>query len=82
MSKYLIFQNPNETYSGLPHASCMVYKPKKADVSGVDYIHRPRINWKHLAQVLKAKMRREFPFNLRAVKVQSVAMPNGEIINF
>lgn len=56
------FKNPPLTYSGLPHAYTMIYKPKKevADVSGVDYIHRPRINWQHYAKVLEAKMKQIF----------------------
>lgn len=70
------FVNPQLTYSGLPHASCMIYKPKKevADVSGVDYIHRPRINWQHYAKVLEAKMKQIFKPKNKPL-VRSVVYP-------
>lgn len=76
MPRYIQFVNPPLTYSGLPHASCMIWKPEKqkADVSGVDYIHRPRINWQHYAKVLEAKMKQIFkPKNTPRVK--SVVYP-------
>ena len=66
MLNYIDFENPPMTYSIIPHAHCMIYKPSKvrrfekvevprADVGGVDYIQRPRIDYVHLAKVLEAK---------------------------
>jgi hypothetical protein len=46
----------------------------KADVGGVDYIHRPRINWMHLAKVMEAKMKYIFKPK-RTPRVQSVVYP-------
>jgi hypothetical protein len=63
----------------------MIYKPvskkkvikkqmPKADVSGVDYIIRPRVNWLHLAKVLEAKMNTIFKPKNKPL-VQSVVYP-------
>jgi hypothetical protein len=68
---YIDFTNPDDTYSGLPHAKHMIFKPiAKADISeieklnvkleydvaGIDYIQPPRINKEHYQKVLEAKM--------------------------
>lgn len=66
MLNYIDFENPPMTYSIIPHAHCMIYKPSKvlrfekvdvpmADVGGLDYKQRPRVNYTHLAKVLEAK---------------------------
>lgn len=70
------FENPPLTYSGLPHAHCMIYKPqfKASDVSGIDYIHRPTINWQHYAKVLEAKMNQIFKPKCKPY-VRSVVYP-------
>lgn len=51
------FVNPCETYSGLPHANCMIFKHKKqvSNTSGIEYIRTPRILYDHYAKVLEAK---------------------------
>ena len=76
MLNYIDFQNPDDTYSGLPNAHCMIYKPpkKSSDVSGVDYICRPRVNWQQYAKVLEAKMKQIFN-NKTKPRVQSVVYP-------
>lgn len=82
---YIEFENPPMTYSIIPHAHCMIYKPvskkkvikkqmPKADVSGIDYITRPRINWLHYARVLEAKMNTIFKPKNKPL-VQSVVYP-------
>lgn len=68
---YIDFINPNDTYSGLPYAQYMIFKPVvkadiseiekldvklEYDVSGIDYIQPPRINKAHYEKVLEAKM--------------------------
>jgi hypothetical protein len=73
---YIDFENPPMTYSIIPHAHCMIYKPQReiADVSGIDYIHRPRTNWEHYARVLEAKMKQKYKTNIKPL-VRSVAYP-------
>ena len=77
MLNYIDFTNPESKASGLPNAHCMVYKPPKqsSDVSGVDYIHRPRVNWQQYAKVLEAKMKQIINQKTKP-RVQSVVYPN------
>jgi hypothetical protein len=56
---YIEFENPPMTYSIIPHAHCMIYKPKKEliryNLSNSDYCRLPHVDYELLGRVLEAK---------------------------
>jgi len=54
---YINFVNPCETYSGLPHARCMIWKPEKEKAPFLKQkdIRRTNIYIEHLGAVLRRK---------------------------
>ena len=60
MLNYILFQNPKDTYSGLPHASCMIYKPGQQlidyNLSNADVKDKPFLNTELLGRIIKAKL--------------------------
>lgn len=68
MLNYIIFQNPPETYTRLPHAHSMICKVsflaeqkstqidrKTINTDNIDYSLIPGLNQDHLKKVLEAK---------------------------
>ena len=83
MIKYLTFVNPPLTFSGLPHANCMIFKPKPIlkdyNLCNGDLISMT-IRDNHYAKVLEAKRNKLnntlINFFKPKPRVQSVVYPN------